>query len=150
MQNTRYFNIASFNNYLQENVAGASLVTRTHGHSEDLVLAGIQDSSFQFVESDFLGSQSVTQGYYPLKGGGKGFWEEFRIRFKSPAHFKEKQVIPAGKYRIRVQTEDGKPVVRTFVRKSIGIAGWWKKESLPPSLPLDRILNGNLEDYALK
>jgi len=149
MQNTRYFNISSFNDYLRGNVTGASLVTRKHRDSDDIFLEDLEQSSCQFVDREFLGSQSVTQGDYYDREGKRRVWEEFRIRFKSPVHFQERQVIPKGKYRIRVQTEFGKPVVKTFVRRSLGFIIWWKEEKLPPSLPLDRILNGRLEDYAL-
>ena len=152
MQNTRYFSIKSFNDYLQENVLGASLVKKQHGSSENIFLEDIQGCSFQLVETDFFANQSITQGEYTSREGVKCYWEEFRIRFRSPpVHFQEKQDIPKGKYRIRVQAEDDKkPVVKTFVRKSIGVYSWWKEKSLPSSLPLDRILNGKLEDYVLK
>ncbi len=155
MQNTRYFNISSFNDYLTENVPGASLTKKPYRNSENIFLEDkFQERSFQLIERDFLANQSVTRGRYVNKKGVKGYWEEFRIRFKIPLHFKEKEAIPKGKYRIRVQVEDDKkpvvkPVVKTFVRKSIGVYSWWKEAELPPSLPLDKILNGSLEDYVV-
>lgn len=151
MQNTKYFNVKSFNEYLRGNIKGASLKIVPRGKSsEDVFVQSPYERSFEFIDSDFLENQPVTQGHYIGKEGIKGYWEEFRVRFKTPVHFQEKQAIPRGKYKIRVTAEGNKPVVRTFVRKSIlGIVNWWEKNNLPSSLPLTKILNGNLEDYTI-
>jgi hypothetical protein len=147
MQNTKYFNMQSFEDYLRQDIKGRSLVARTHGDSKDIYAETYQDRACQFIDSDFLARISTTSGFYNNREGIKGMWEELRVRFNMPVHFSEREKIPAGEYRIIVQAEGGnKPVVRTFKR---GLCRW-KKENLPNTLPLGVMLNGDLRGYDIK
>lgn len=141
----RFFNLKGFEDYLNSAIK-ESLKIKPHGKSQDIFSESFIESSFQFVESGFLGSYAFTSGaYVNKKTKTKGYREEFRFRVKGPSFLKKGYKIPKGKYRIKVYKEekDEKPSVQTFVS---GFLGWREKE-LPPDLPLEKILKGNLGNY---
>lgn len=141
MKNTKFFDIVGFREFLDGNFSGVINSCPKKCRDDLYVEEGIQSSSFQFVDCDFLLSQSVTCGNYR---NGEGYYEELRMKFGKIVHFRETVHIPSGKYRIRVdQFGDNLPHVGTFVR---GVWGW-KHKPLPEPLDISRILVGSLENY---
>lgn len=146
---SKYFDLNRFETYLRSNLQGCNLsVRQIKRNQEQLTLDRPQSSSFQISEIDTLGNVSFTSGsYINRKTGERGNWEEFRLRVKSTKHFVGVSPLESGKYRIRVQDEEGweKPVVETFVRGF----GSWKKKSLPSPIPLVEILKRGLSNYRI-
>jgi hypothetical protein len=141
MRNTKFFDMKGFREFLEGNFSG-TLCSSSRRKGEALFVEPRgQESSFQIVYSDFLLSQSVTCGSYD---GGRGYYEELRMKFGNVVHFVENVHIPSGKYRIRVdKVDDGLPNVRTFVR---GVFRW-KRRGLPMPLDLSHILKGDVRNY---
>ena len=150
MQTSRFFDFDKWNQYLKDNFFCGELDVRQKKESSEMVyVTEHTEHSFQIAKYDFVENHFFTTGSYS-KSRTIGIWEEFRLRTKIPTHFKGKNSIPPGKYRIRVQQENNsKPEVNTFIRGGIFGIRYWTKQKLPDSMPLDKILKGNLDSYAI-
>jgi len=145
---SKYFDFEKLENYLSANLHGVSLSIHERGSEEQLTVSEPQDSSFQLSEIDLLGNVSFTSGRYKNRRNGvMGVWEEFRLSVKKPRHFRNAYSLEPGKYRVRVQDEEGweKPVVKTFIR---GFCRW-KENRFTNSIPLTEIIAGELNAYRI-
>ena len=146
MQNTRFFDVEGFNAYLRANLKiGVLKIISDREDNEKFYATRPQERSFEIIPEELLANDSITQGNY-FKKGVRYPYEELRFRVHKSFLLAGNCSIPKGKYRIRVASRGvDKPVVKTFVRGFVR----WKNKSLPESLPLDKILNGELESYII-
>ncbi len=146
MQNTRFFDVEGLNEYLRNNLRGNVLNIKHYENRERFYATRFQERSFEIIPEELLANDSITQGNY-FEKGVRYPYEELRFRVHKSFLLAGNHSIPKGKYRVRVTSRGvDKPVVKTFVR---GFCRW-KKRNLPMSLPLDKILNGELEDYIIE